>query len=102
MRSVLVDYYRERTAAKRGGGAVRVTLADDEGGESEERLDVLALDEALTRLAEQDPELAQLVVMRFFGGLSNPELSEALGVSLRTIERRWKLARAWLHTALER
>lgn len=102
MRSVLVDHHRKKTAGKRGGNALQITFVDHLDGSEDSALDVLELDEALGRLDEQDPELAQVVEMRFFGGLSLPEISDAIDVPQRTLERRWKLARAWLHAELTR
>lgn len=101
MRRILVDYARERTAAKRGGGAVRI---DDEGFElaanAEQSEQVLAVDEALARLSKLDAQQAQIVEMRYFGGLSVEEAAEALGISPRTVKRDWAMAKAWLHSEL--
>lgn len=101
MRRILVDYARERTAAKRGGGAVRT---DDEGFElaanAEQSEQVLAVDEALARLSKLDAQQAQIVEMRYFGGLSVEEAAEALGISPRTVKRDWAMAKAWLHSEL--
>jgi RNA polymerase sigma factor (TIGR02999 family) len=103
MRHVLVDYARRRSAAKRGGGAVRVSL--EEGDAAVEPagangVDILALDQALSRLAEKDPQLATVVECRFFGGLSEVEIAAALGVSERTVERHWRRARTYLYQLL--
>jgi RNA polymerase sigma factor (TIGR02999 family) len=101
MRQVLVDHARSRSAAKRGGAWHRVALegvAAQDG--SAHRLDVLALDDALGRLAALDERQAQVVELRFFGGLSVDETAEALDVSPRTVELDWKMARAWLSRAL--
>jgi len=96
MRQILVDHARARLARKRDGGC-RITLAEDlalsEPGES----DVLAVDEALSRLAVLDAQQARVVELRYFGGLSIRETSEALGVSEATVKRDWATARAWLH-----
>lgn len=100
MRSVLVDHARARAAQKRGGDRARVTLQGDERSADASEVDVLALDEALVRLQAMDPELHRLVELRFFGGLAHPEIARTLGVSLRTVERNWRLARAWLHGEL--
>jgi RNA polymerase sigma factor (TIGR02999 family) len=101
MRRILVDYARERAAAKRGGGAVRI---DDEGFElaanAEQYEQVLAVDDALDRLSKLDPQQAQIVEMRYFGGLSVEEAAEALGISPRTVKRDWAMAKAWLRTQL--
>jgi RNA polymerase sigma-70 factor (ECF subfamily) len=101
MRQVLVDHARSRAAAKRGGQWRRVTLegvAGKDGNSS--RLDVLALDDALRELAGLDDRQASVVELRFFGGLSVDETAAALGVSPRTVELDWKMARAWLSRAL--
>lgn len=97
MRSVLVDHARAWHAAKRGGGARALTLgAADDLAEHEPDVDVLALDEALTRLAELDPRQARIVELRYFAGLSIDETAETIGVSHATVERDWRTARLWL------
>ena len=83
-------------AAKRGGSRVRVTFEPGLIAAAGPSVDLEALDEALTRLAEQDHDLAHLVEVRFFGGLSIEETAETLGVSSATVKRRWTLAKAWL------
>jgi RNA polymerase sigma factor (TIGR02999 family) len=97
MRQILIERARARGAAKRGGDRVRVTF-DPELVVTvpESSIDLEALDDALTRLAALDPDLAQVVEVRFFGGLSIEETAEALSVSPATIKRRWTLAKAWL------
>lgn len=96
MRRILVDYARSRGYAKRGGNARQVSL-DDAAIVSEERAaDVLALDEALTRLAEIDSRKSQIVELRFFSGMSIEETAEVLAVSPGTVMRDWTLAKAWL------
>ena len=96
MRRILVDYARNRRYAKRGGGAAQVSL-DEELIVSEERsAEVVALDEALSRLAAFDERKSQVVELKFFGGLSIEETAEVLGVSPGTVMRDWTLARAWL------
>lgn len=100
MRGVLVDTVRARGAAKRGGGAERVTLSDVVARDGSRTLDLLAVDEALERLAALDPECAELVELRFFGGLEPREIAVVLGVSESTIDRRWRFARAWLQAQL--
>ena len=101
MRSILVDHARARRAAKRGGGTLHLSLgAADSGGRLEPELDVEALDEALARLAEIDPEKGRLVELRYFGGLSIEETAEVLDVSPATVKRQWSLARAWLRREL--
>jgi RNA polymerase sigma factor (TIGR02999 family) len=106
MRRVLVDHARARRAAKRGRGARNVTLTDAGGaGPAEEELagvDVLALDDALSRLASLDPERAHLVDLRYFAGLTIPEAAASLGISEATVGRQWAVARAWLRRELTR
>ena len=107
MRRVLVDYARTRRALKRGGGATQVSLADADGaaaasGGAPDAVDVLALDDALARLAAIDPQKARLVDLRYFAGLSIPEAAAALGVSPATVGREWAVARMWLRRELER
>jgi RNA polymerase sigma factor (TIGR02999 family) len=101
MRRILVDYARRNRAARRGGGSVRLTLNDDlpaaERGEM-----LLALDEALDRLAALDPRLSQVVECRYFGGLTEQETADALGVTRRTIQRDWAKARGWLYLEMNR
>ena len=100
MRRVLVDYARTRRAAKRDGGLRRVELLDVMAV-SEDRLEeALAVDAALTRLAEFDLRQSQVVELRFFGGLSEEQTAEVLGIHSRTVKRDWKVARAWLHGEL--
>ncbi len=100
MRRILVDYARARNAAKRGGGRHKVELSEVMVI-SEDRLEeALAVDEALTRLAEWDPRQSRVVEMRFFGGLSEEDVAEVLGVSSKTVKRDWKVAKAWLHGEL--
>jgi RNA polymerase sigma factor (TIGR02999 family) len=105
MRRVLVDYARRHRAARRGGGregAARTPVSlDDVNIPVAERADVIvALDEALDRLARMDARLAQVVECRFFGGLTEAETAAALAVSQRTVAREWAAARAWLHQEL--
>ena len=100
MRSVLVDRARSKDAQKRGGDRQRITLSEDVRVNDDPQVDLMDLNDALTRLEELDPELVRLAEMRFFGGLSNGEIAEALGKSKRTIERHWRLAMAWLQAEL--
>jgi RNA polymerase sigma-70 factor, ECF subfamily len=101
MRRVLVDIARRRRADRRGGpGAIRVSLDDIDLPVVEPGADVLAVDAALQLLARVDPRKAQVVELRFFGGLSVEETAEALGISLRTVHTDWAFARAWLYRAL--
>jgi RNA polymerase sigma-70 factor (ECF subfamily) len=101
MRRILVDHARARNAGKRGDGQLQVTLVEDmAGGTSSSTADVLAVDEALTRLAEFDPRQARVLEMHFFGGLTFEEIAQQLDVSLRTVKRDWTMARAWLRQEL--
>ena len=113
MRRVLLDHARTRHALKRGGAAVQVSLGDGDffavetgarptPGTSLDPLDVIALDDALIRLAVLDPQKARLVELRYFAGLSIPETAATLGVSTATIGREWAIARMWLRRELER
>ena len=102
MRRVLVDHARTRRALKRGGGGTQVTLGDAQhAAAAPDAVDVLALDDALARLAILDPRKARLVELRYFAGLSIPEAAEALGISLATVGREWAVARMWLRRELE-
>ena len=97
MRQILVDYARKHGARKRGGRRERVTLTEGVAvEEGEPDVDLLALDEALARLAEKNERLARLVELRYFGGLSVEETAEVLGSSPRTVKRDWAAARVWL------
>lgn len=103
MRSAIVDLVRQAQAQRRGGGAEHVTLGTTLAGElGDEPTEVLALDEALTQLAGLDARAAQVVEMRFYAGLSEPQVALALGVSERTVRRDWERARAFLALALQR
>jgi RNA polymerase sigma factor (TIGR02999 family) len=96
MRRILVETARRKRRLKHGGAATRQPLVEAELLAPEPREDVLALDEALTELADTDRAAADLVQLRYFGGLSIPEAAQVLGVSQRTAERLWTYARAWL------
>ena len=100
MRSVLVDHARRRGAEKRGAGRARVELDEALDLLEQRSSDLLALDEALEELATMDESLARIVELRFFGGLKHPEIAELLNSSLRSVERGWSAARAWLYTRL--
>jgi RNA polymerase sigma factor (TIGR02999 family) len=102
MRQILIERARARLAAKRGGDRVRVTFDPGMIVAVRDSIDVEALDDALTRLGAQDPELARVVEVRFFGGLSIEETAEAMGMSPATVKRRWTLAKAWLARDLGR
>ncbi|MEW6743703.1 MAG: ECF-type sigma factor [Planctomycetota bacterium] len=102
MQRVLVDHLRNRHARKRGGDWRKITLAEDVALSRERDVDVLALDEALTELAALDERQSQIVVFRFFGGMRMEEVAQVLGISKRTVEEDWRMARAWLHWKLTR
>ena len=100
MRQILVDHARARAADKRGGPRWRVPLSDEVGATPARDVDLLDLDAALTRLAILDPRLGELVVLRFFGGLTVEEAAGVLAVSAATVKRDWTRARAWLFREL--
>ncbi len=97
MRRVLVDHARERNAAKRAGGAVRVALDEEVATSKPRDVDVLALDSALEELAAMDARQSRVVELRYFGGLSMEEIAEVLDVSRATVNRDWRFARTWLY-----
>ena len=101
MRQILVERARARNALKRDGRRHRLTLDEGMLRDSGRPIDVEALDEALTRLAETQPEYARIVELRFFAGLTVEEAAEALNMSPATLKRRWTLAKAWLLRELE-
>lgn len=100
MREFLVDQARHRGAAKRDGG-IQVTYNEAGLGADQPRTDLLALDDALTRLSKADPERALLVELRFFGGLSIEETAKVLERSPATVKRSWQVARAWLYQQMQ-
>lgn len=103
MRRILVDHARARDAEKRGGGVSAVSLGDADAvaeQSSSEAVDVLALHDALERLAALDPDQAKVVELRYFGGLSIEETAEAMSISPATVKREWSVARAWLKREL--
>jgi RNA polymerase sigma factor (TIGR02999 family) len=101
MRRILVDHARTHLAAKRGGGITPITLVDVAVTSPARGVDVIALDEALTRLTSLYPEQGRLVELRYFGGLTIEETGEAMGTSPATVKRQWTVARAWLLRDLE-
>lgn len=101
MRHVLVDHARRRRATKRGGRHVHVPLDDAMTGADAEVVELLTLDQAIERLARHDARLARIVECRFFGGMPESEIAEALGLSTRTVERDWRRARAYLFQSLQ-
>jgi len=100
MREILIEHARARAARKRGGGGVRVTLDDAMASLASPSIDVLALEEALQRLARLDQRHARVVELRYFGGMSVEETAAALDLSPATVKRDWTLARAWLYREL--
>lgn len=96
MRQILVDHARERNAVKRGGGAAHLSLDENLAVSPEQESDLVALDDALERLAACGPRKAQVVELRFFGGLSEDEIAEVLKVSAITVRRDWQFSKAWL------
>jgi RNA polymerase sigma factor (TIGR02999 family) len=103
MRQILVQRARARKAAKRGGAPHRITLDDRniDRANLPPAIDVLALDEALSRLAALDPEQARIVELRYFGGLTVEETADVIGSSPATVKRHWAMARAWLKQAID-
>ena len=101
MRRILVSHAEKRAAAKRGGGAARVPLDDVLGAGGERDIDLVALDEAMDKLAQLDPRKAKVVELRFFAGIEMSHIAENLGVSLSTVKRDWEYARTWLMREIE-
>lgn len=96
IRGILVDYTRTRRAQKRGAGAAQIAVDESIAGEVPREVDLLDLDRALHALQELDPQQSQIVELRFFGGLSNEEVAEVLGISVSTVKRDWIMAKTWL------
>jgi RNA polymerase sigma factor (TIGR02999 family) len=102
MRRILVDHARQRQAAKRGGSEQqRLSITSAEKFVQQSEIDLLALNEALDELAKMDQQQSRIVELKFFGGLSIEETAEVLGIGHATVEREWKMARAWLRRQLE-
>ena len=102
MRRILIDRARAKGAGKRGGGRARVSLSPEQITLDAVPQEILDLDEALGRLAEEDPSKADLVKLRFFAGLSLPQAAAVLSISSTTADRHWAYARAWLYNELRR
>ena len=100
MRSILVDHARKRSAERRGGNLARLPLDAVFEGAEERAIDLLSLEDALGRLESVSQVAARVVELRFFAGLEHVEVGDALGVSSRTVERHWRMARVWLHDQL--
>jgi RNA polymerase sigma factor (TIGR02999 family) len=102
MRRILTDHARSRARVKRGGLAARVTLDEAKVSGQERDMNLVALDDALTALEDQDPELARIVELRFFAGMTVEEAADVLGLSPRTVHRAWATARTWLRREMQR
>lgn len=100
MRRVLIDYARERRSQKRGGDLQRVSLSSGIEAWIDRPAELLEVDVAVEKLSEVDPELSQVVELRFFGGFNNHEIADLMGMSTPTVIRRWRAARAWLYQHL--
>ena len=100
IRRILIDHARNRQAAKRGDGAIKLSLDEALGAPDRRDFDLVALDDALEDLAKLDPKQGKLVELRFFAGLSIEESAEVLGVSPATVKREWAVAKAWLYREL--
>jgi RNA polymerase sigma factor (TIGR02999 family) len=101
MRRILLNHARDRVAKKRGGGAQQVSLSLIESPSGRPDVELIALEDALERLAALDPRKSRVVELKFFGGLTTEEIAEVLDVSAATVERDWTFARAWLYDAIE-
>ncbi|HRH41166.1 MAG TPA: sigma-70 family RNA polymerase sigma factor [Pyrinomonadaceae bacterium] len=101
MRRILVNHAVERNAQKRGGGATVVSLDDEIDFIHQRDLDVLALDDSLKKLEEFDKTQAKIIELKFFGGMTNEEIAEVLGVSDSTVKREWRMAKAWLQSRMK-
>lgn len=100
MRRILVDHSRRRSSSKRGGDVVKLSLEESADQLVAPALDLLTLDGALNTLESSNTELAQLVELRYFSGMTKHETAEVMGISTATVIRRWRIARAWLHSYL--
>jgi RNA polymerase sigma-70 factor (ECF subfamily) len=101
MRRILVNHARDRAAQKRGGGAQQVSLSLLEAPSGRPDVDLIALEDAMDRLASRDERKSRVVELKFFGGLTTEEIAEVLQISVATVEREWSFARAWLYDAVE-
>jgi len=102
MRRILVDHARTKKRAKRGGSNIRVSFEEANAMVQSQDLDIVALDEALERLAENDEQQSRIVELRFFSGLTVEETAEVLGISPATVKRDWSMAKAWLQREISR
>jgi len=102
MRQILIDAARKKSRQKRGGGQIRLNIEDVEIAAVTPEDHVLLIDEALKRLEAESPEEARVVVLKFFGGLTNEEVAESLGISRRTVDRQWAAAKVWMFQQIRR
>ncbi len=100
MRRILIDHARSHHYAKRGGGALRVSLDESAAVTEAKAAELMAVDEAVQKLAALDARKGRIVELRFYGGLTEEETAEVLGVSIPTVQREWRAAKAWLHRML--
>ena len=100
MRRILVEHARKRRAAKRGGETVHISLSGAAATKKQRTIDLIALDRALSELAVMDERRSRIVELRYFGGLNIEETAAALEVSPATVQREWRIAKAWLHRAI--
>ncbi len=100
MRRILIENARRKARLKRGGGQQRVDIDNVELADTTPEEKVLLIDDAVEKLREQDPERAKVVVLKFFGGFTNEEVAASMGVTVRTIERHWAFAKAWLFQSI--
>ena len=101
MRRILINHAVARQAAKRGGDAIKVSLSAAENLSAQDSINLMALDEALKKLAAVDERKSRIVELKFFGGLSIEEIAEVLSISHATVEREWTMARAWLYREID-
>ena len=101
MRRILIDHARRRGRAKRGSAATHITLVEGLAASEPRDIDAIALDDALVALEKLDPQQAQMVELRFFGGLTVEETAEVLGISEGTVKREWRVAKAWLYRHIQ-
>lgn len=101
MRRILVNYARDRAAAKRGGNPQRISLSNLDEAAQQPNIDLIALDQSLTELGKEDERKARIVELKYFGGMTNNEIAEVLKISDATVEREWMVARAWLYRAIQ-
>jgi len=102
MRQILIDAARKKSRQKRGGGQIRLNIEDVEIATVTPEDHVLLIDEALKQLEAESPEEARVVMLKFFGGLTNDEVAESLGVSRRTVDRQWAVAKVWMFQQIRR